>query len=183
MSRSFKIVEQYLDYAPPVDVYGSLRLLLRHVAEQYLSGLYKITLTNADSLRSSYRGKFWSEKRRMRPADRSGLYHEGHILLAMDQILQGCPEVFLLFPPIKTFLIGEVLFHEIGHHIHRIEEPGYRADKEAVADEWKEKLMRAFLRRRYWYLASLARLCAPFIRPIMRRWNKRAAVESSSGPA
>ena len=183
MSRSFKIVEQYLDYAPPVDVYGSLRLLLRHVAEQYLSGLYKITLTNADSLRSSYRGKFWSEKRRMRPADCSGLYHEGHILLAMDQILQGCPEVFLLFPPIKTFLIGEVLFHEIGHHIHRIEEPGYRADKEAVADEWKEKLMRAFLRRRYWYLASLARLCAPFIRPIMRRWNKRAAVESSSGPA
>jgi len=95
----------------------------------------------------------------------------------MDQILQGCPEVFLLFPPLKTFLIGEVLYHEIGHHIHRIEEPGYRADKEAVADEWKEKLMRAFLRQRYWYLASLARLCAPLIRPILRRWHKQAVVE------
>jgi hypothetical protein len=101
----------------------------------------------------------------------------------MDQILQGCPEVFLLFPLVKTFLIGEVLYHEIGHHIHRIEEPGYRADKEAVADKWKEKLMRAFLRRRYWYLSSVARLCVPLIRPIMRRWNKRAAVESLAGPA
>lgn len=98
--------------------------------QQYLSGLYKITLTNSDNLRSSYRGKFWSEKRRLRPADCGGLYHKGHILLAMDLILQGCPEVFLLFPPIKTFLIGEVLYHEMGHHIHRIEEPGYRADKE-----------------------------------------------------
>ena len=71
------MVEQYLDYAPPVDVYRSLRLLLRHVPEQYLTGLYKITLTNSDSLRSSYRGKFWSEKRRLRPADCSGLYHKG----------------------------------------------------------------------------------------------------------
>ena len=183
LSGNFKMVEQYLDYAPPVDVYGSLRLLLRHVPEQYLSGLYKITLTNSDSLRSSYRGKFWSEKRRLRPADCSGLYHKGHILLAMDLILQGCPEVFLLFPPIKTFLIGEVLYHEMGHHIHRIEEPGYRADKEEVAEEWKEKLMRAFLRRRYWYLVSLARLFSPLIRPIMRRWKKRAVVESPGGPA
>jgi hypothetical protein len=183
LSGNFKMVEQYLDYAPPVDVYGSLRLLLRHVPEQYLSGLYKITLTNSDSLRSSYRGKFWSEKRRLRPADCSGLYHKGDILLAMDLILQGCPEVFLLFQPIKTFLIGDVFYHEMGHHIHRIEEPGYRADKEAVAEEWKEKLMRAFLRRRYWYLASLARLLSPLIRPVMRRWKKRAVVESPVGPA
>jgi hypothetical protein len=101
----------------------------------------------------------------------------------MDQILQACPEVFLLLPPVKTFLIGEVLYHEIGHHIHRIEEPGYRADKEAIADEWKDKLMRSFLRRRYWYVATIARLCAPLIRPIVRRWKKRATVESSAGPA
>jgi hypothetical protein len=180
---NFKIVERYRDYSPPVHVYRSLQLLLRHVPGEYLIGLEKITLTNSDSLRSSYRGKFWSEKRRLRPADCRGLYHKGHILLAMDQILQACPEVFLLLPPVKTFLIGEVLYHEIGHHIHRIEEPGYRADKEAIADELKDKLMRSFLRRRYWYVATIARLCAPLIRPIVRRWKKRATVESSAGPA
>jgi hypothetical protein len=101
----------------------------------------------------------------------------------MDLILGACPEVLLLVSPIKTFVIGETLYHEIGHHIHQIEEPGYRSDKEAVADEWKEKLMGAFLRRRYWYLASVARLCAPLIRPIVRRWNKRTVRESLPGPA
>ena len=130
---------------PPVEVYRPLRSLLRNVPGEYLVGLYKITLTNAESLRSQYRGKFWSQKRRLRPADCLGLYHKGQILLNVDRILQTCPEVLLLIPPIKTFVIGEVLYHEIGHHIPRIEEPGYRADKEAVADEWKEKLMRAFL--------------------------------------
>jgi hypothetical protein len=171
-----KIVERYQDYAPPVHVYRSLQLLLRHVPEQFLIGLENITLTNSDCLRSSFRGKFWSEKRRLRPADCSGLYYKGHILLAMDQILQACPEVFLLLPPVKTFLIGEVLYHEIGHHIHRIEEPGYRTDKEAVADEWKEKFMRSFFMSRYWYIATVVRLCAPLIRPILRRWEKRAGV-------
>jgi hypothetical protein len=101
----------------------------------------------------------------------------------MDQIFLGCSEVFLLLPPVKTFLIGEVLYHEIGHHIHRIEEPGYRADKETVADEWKEKLLNAYVRRRYWYLAGAVRLCAALIRPIVRR--RRLAddkVESLQGP-
>ena len=148
-----------------MDVHRSLQVLLRHVPEPYLSGLNKITLTNSESLR----GTLTSEKRRVRRADCRGLYGSGQILLIVDQIFFDCPEVFLLIPPFKTVLIGEVLYHEIGHHIHRIEEPGYRANKEAVADEWKEKLLQIFLRQRYWYLAGTVRLLAPLLRPIRDR--------------
>src|SRR5438552_1799000 len=129
MAAEVKIVEQYLDYAPPVVVYRSLQLLLRYVPDEYLAGLHKITLTNSAGLRKMYRGKVTSEKRRVRSADCRGLYGSGSILLVMDQMFMDCPEVFLLLPPVKTYLIARTLYHEIGHHIHRLEHPGYRANK------------------------------------------------------
>jgi hypothetical protein len=168
MSAQIKIVERYDDYAPPVDVHRSLRLLLRNIPQQYLNGLHRITLTNSKMMRSSYRGKLWTKGRRIRPAECRGLYQSGFIILLLDQIFLDWPEVALLFPPFKTFLIGEVLYHEIGHHLHRIEVPGYRADKEIVADEWKEKLFSAYAHSRYWYLAGVIRLLAKLIRPLRR---------------
>ena len=185
MSSNVKIVPQYHNYAPPVDVYRSLRILLRNVPDEHLVGLHKIIVTNSECVRGSYRGKLLSEKRRIRPADCSGLYHKGHILLLIDQIFLGCPELLLLFPPIKTFLIGEVLYHEIGHHIHRLQEPGFRANKEAFADEWKETLLNNFMRQHYWYLAGIVRLAADCIRPIARKWRKHVSKDTASigGPA
>jgi len=85
----------------------------------------------------------------------------------------------LLVPPFKTFVIGEVLYHEIGHHIHRLDEPGYRANKELVADEWRDKLLPIFLRRRYWYLAWTARLFRPLIRPITTRLKDKVAEDDA----
>jgi hypothetical protein len=181
-----KIEEQYLDYSPPVEVHRSIQLLLRHVPEEYLKGLHKIILTNSASLRSAYRGKFWAEKRRIRPADCQGLYREGHILLVVDQILREYPEVILLVPPIKTFAIAEVLYHEVGHHIHRNEQPGYRDNKEVVADEWKEKLLQTFMLQRYWYLAKLVRTYARLVHPILLKLLRRTKgnnVECDAGPA
>jgi len=139
-------------------VYGTLQTLLRYVPEQHLVGLHKITLTNSDRLRGLFRGKISSERKRIRPADCMGLYQDGHIRLIMDLILQQYPEPFLLIPFFKTVVIGEVLYHEIGHHIHRLEEPGFRDEIEAIADEWKDRLMQIFIKQRYWYLAGIARL-------------------------
>ena len=167
-----KIEEQYFDYTSPVRVHESLRLLLRYVPEEHLNGLHTITLTNSESLRS-VRGKITSEKQRFRPADCQGLYGKGRIFLNIDLIFSQDPELFLLFPPFKTFLIGEVLYHEIGHHIHRLEEPGYRSDKEVVADEWKDKLLELFLKQRYWYLAWPVRLLSPLLRLIVARLRAR----------
>lgn len=173
MLAKVKVEEQYLDYIPPVRVLQSLRLLLRYVPEEYLIGLHKITLTNSENLRS-VRGKLTSGKRRFRLSECEGLYRNGHIFLIIDRIFSQYPELFLLVSPFKTFVIGEVLYHEIGHHIHRLEEPGYRTNKEAVADEWKEKLMQLFLRQRYWYL-GWTRLARPLILPIIVRLKDRVA--------
>lgn len=85
----------------------------------------------------------------------------------------------LLLPPFKTFVIGEVLYHEIGHHIHRLEEPGFRTNKEVVADEWRDKLMQLFLKQRYWYLAGTARFVHPLLRPIEAWLKERVAKEDA----
>lgn len=182
MSDDVKIVERYLDYAPPVVMYRSLRLLLDSVPREYLAGLHKITLTNSAGMRKMYPGKFSFEKRRVRPADCRGVYGGGNIFLVMDQMFGDCPEIFLLFPPVKTYLIARTLYHEIGHHIHRLEEPGYRTNKETVADEWRDKLLRAFFRRRYWYFGLLVRACFKVF-PSIRRRHDNPADETTVDPA
>jgi hypothetical protein len=169
MDFKVKIVEDYYHYCPPVRVYGSLELLLRSVPKEHLRGLRQITLTNSEQLQSRMKGKITSEKRRISPADCLGLYGGGHIRLIMDRILEPYPEIFLLVPLFKTCAIGETLYHEIGHHIHQIQEPGFRDRKEDVADEWSDKLMRTFLKQRYWYLAGILRLLWPLLSRIQAK--------------
>jgi len=173
MSSKVKVVEQYHNYSPPIDVYGSVRLLLRFVLPEHLTGLHKVVLTNSEEVEQQIRGKISAERQRIRPADCAGLYSKGRILLLIDRILLQYPELFMLVPPFKTYVIGEILYHEIGHHIHRLEQPGYRANREGVADQWKEQLLRGFLRQRYWYMAKLVRICSVALNPIAM-WLKRA---------
>jgi hypothetical protein len=47
--------------------------------------------------------------------------------------------------------LSEVLFHELGHHIHRVHRPEYEG-RENVAGKWSERLGRKFMSGRYWYL-------------------------------
>jgi hypothetical protein len=166
-----RIETRYFEYTPPVRVNESVQLLMRYVPEEHLNGLHTITLTNSESLKG-IRGKITSEKRRFRPAECLGLYGDGHIFVAIDQIFSQYPELLLLVPPLKTVVIGQVLYHEIGHHIHRLEEPGYRPDRETEADEWRDKLMQLFVRKRYWYLRGTADLARVLIRPIAAKLKK-----------
>ena len=84
----------------------------------------------------------------------------------------------LLFPLFKTYAIGETLYHEIGHHIHEMQEPGFRGRKEEIADEWGDKLMRTFLRQRYWYLAPIRILLRPFW-PLISRLQAKLDQETN----
>ena len=168
MSKKVRIQEKYVDYSPPVVVFRSIELLIRYVPDEYLHGLGDITLTNSRALQS-FRGKFWSEKRRLKPAECAGLYSDDRIILVVDHVLGAYPEISLLIPQFKTFILGEVLYHEIGHHIHRNEKPGYRDNREVVADEWRDKLMGAFLAKRYWYLGAFARRFKWVLNPLMAR--------------
>ena len=175
MPNNVKIVEEYFEYAPPINVDRSVRQLLAVVPDKYLSGLHKVTLTNSSRMRK-VRGKLRVGKQRVRPADCNGLYGDGQIKLLIDQILCEVPELFLLWPPLKKFLIAQTLYHEVGHHIHKLESPGYRSNHEAFADEWRDKLMPLFLRR-YSYLAPFYRIAFAVARPFRR---SKAATDNPS---
>ena len=132
-----KIVEQYYDYRPAVRVYGSVEVLLRYVPEEHLESLRTITITNSAYMGKALKGKFTQEKRRFRASDCRGMCWGGEIWLSLDNICDI--ELLLIIPPIRTFLLGEVLYHEIGHHIHAMQQPGFKKDKEAFADEWRDR--------------------------------------------
>lgn len=177
-----KIVAQYHNYTPPVDVYRSVRVLLKYVPAEHLAGLRLVVLTNSEEVGKRIRGKILSDKDRVRPADCVGLYSQGRVLLLVDRILAQYSEGFFLFPLFKTYVIAEVLYHEIGHHIHRLQQPGYRADKETFAEEWKEKLLQRFLIQRYWYFAKLMQILRPVINPIALRLKRTEQALGTDSP-
>lgn len=144
---------------------GTVALLMRHVPAEHLEGLHYIVMTNSASMLRTHKGKFVSEGWRGRAADCRGLYTGGNIYLVMDRLLRHYPESLLLIPIIKTLAIGEILYHEVGHHIHKLEQPGYRDKHEEVADEWRDELLAIFFKKRYWYLRPAARAYARFIHP------------------
>ena len=54
-------------------------------------------------------------------------------------------------PVLRYLVVGQVLYHEIGHHIHAVHRP-LHAEKEDVAESWGGTLNRSFYRQRFWYL-------------------------------
>jgi hypothetical protein len=63
---------------------------------------------------------------------------------------------------------SDVLYHEIGHHIHAVHEPTYQ-QREDIANCWRRELWRQFLRKRYWYLFPVLKVFAYLMSPIIKR--------------
>jgi len=170
-----QIVEAYKDYSPPPQVLRIVRVLLQYVPPQHLVGLKTIVLTNHDALsHDNRRRKLWSRRRKVPMKRVLGSYHQAWkgnpawIDLFVDRII-----AYYMFPlmfrlPILPYIpFGEVLYHEIGHHVHKTTRPEFQ-EREDVADKWEGRLTARFLRRRYWYLI-------PILLPIARAvdfWDK-----------
>jgi hypothetical protein len=60
-------------------------------------------------------------------------------------------------------MFASVLFHEVGHHIHRNIRPAH-ADKEDTADRWKRRLSGHYMRKTYWY-------ALPVVIPASKAWR------------
>lgn len=58
MAGKFKIFEQYVDYSPPVQVIGSVQLLMSHVPAEHMQGMRRVVLTNSASLLKTNKGKY-----------------------------------------------------------------------------------------------------------------------------
>jgi len=77
-----------------------------------------------------------------------------YIELRVDRILLGLQGWPIHIPFLRDIIFGQVLFHEIGHHIQHTIRPEYD-EREDVADKWAGKLNANFVRKKYWYALPL----------------------------
>ena len=117
-----------------------------------------MVLLNAEGLSRKERlGNVRSRKRKLSKSRVLGFYHhtwQGKppwIEIRVDKTLSGhSPRAPLWIPFFREIRLANVLYHELGHHIHEFVRPEYR-EKEDVADDWRTKLMANFLKKKYWY--------------------------------
>jgi len=162
-----KVVAHFDGYKPPFDPVPIIERMLESVPPKYLVGLSEVVLTNSTGLsRKMRRSVTKARGRKVRVVEARGLYRQAWqgkpawIQIFVDNSLKGWEKGWWLKLGFqRDVLLGNVLFHEVGHHIHYTTRPEFR-EKEDVADSWMRKLKRDYLRRRYAWLT-------PFI-PLVR---------------
>jgi hypothetical protein len=152
-----QIVENYHDFVPPAGLKRFIDEAMTTVPVNYLVGLKTIVLTNSSALtRDQRRQKIWQRGKTHRLAEARGAYYRAtrsrpaSVWLYVDNIMRPLGPWFFRVPIVGGIEFAEVLFHEIGHHIHAVHKPVYDG-KENVAEDWSKKLLRRFCRRHYWY--------------------------------
>lgn len=152
------IKETYKDYSPPVSARKTVSRLLSGIPNTHLFGLKAIVLTNSGSISGERkRKKTRYKKKKVLLSDCRGLYHQkwsnepAWIELFVDNICNRYPSWLLKIRFFSDSLFSEVLFHELGHHIHKTQVPEHK-EREDIAEKWEKTLNQKYFRRRYWYL-------------------------------
>jgi hypothetical protein len=156
-----KVESRHLDDARVRPIRRSVERLIAGIPPEYLAGLEKIVLRDSSVLTPHEK-----KKRAQRPGQvLLGTYHRGrgetrsYIDLFATEIAEDTGSLRWL-SLWADLVVSRVLYHEIGHHIHRHIRPEHR-DPETVASEWRRTLTRHYFRRRYWYLV-------PVVTPVVR---------------
>lgn len=156
--HSVTVAENLIAFRPPLGVRRAVERLLAHVPPQYLLGLETVVLRDEGGLvrREKLRRRRW-----LRQGEfilgcyfRSTSKRRARIELFVDRICEKWPKSLMRFPPLRDIRIGSILFHEVGHHIHR----QFRVDDgppELVAKKWQKRLMRKYMQEQYWYLMPI----------------------------
>ena len=162
MVSAIEIVESYSAYTPTINARGAVNAVLITIPSEYLSGLSKIILSDASGLNRVERRKKTRHRGKTRNRREAiGKYHpawqgeKACITLFVDNIVAQCPTAIRI-QPLRNLVFADVLFHEIGHHIHLTRTKEFR-EREAVADDWIHRLAERYLTRRKWYLRPLAK--------------------------
>lgn len=142
-----KIIENYRGWQPPFDAAAVTRRLLDRLPRRHLIGLDAVVLTCAARMSRRRRRRKTRSRGRKVPIVRClGLYHQkwrgdpAWIELFVDNIVARLNRVALAPRTTRELLIGRVLFHELGHHLHATQRPEYR-EQEAVAERWEARLL------------------------------------------
>jgi len=179
------IVESYRDFEPPTNFKQTVETLLRYVPPKYVVGLKTIVLTNQAGLTSKKRKqRMWSRGRKVRVAECLGSYQHASksspaaVWLYVDNIVESGINWWNSVPVLRYVVPCQILYHEIGHHIHTVHRPAYE-EKENVADDWGGRLTKRFYRKHYWYLWPFLSVFARLSSPILAQLQKRAQQKES----
>jgi len=178
------IVTQFTaGYVPPFDVAAAVDRMVESVPPKFLIGLSEIVLTNTAGLpRKLRRSMTKSSGSKVRIAKSAGLYHQAWnnrpawIEIYVDNMLRNAERGFWLKSRLfREQIVGGILFHEIGHHVHFTVRPEHR-DTEDVADVWKVRLQGNYARRRFFVIRIFVRLfkflTGPLFDRLMEKQNK-----------
>ena len=155
------IVLAFQNYTPPFDAEKVIRRMLRVVPPKFLAGLHSIVLTNVAALSRKERERQTWGRRRAHLREALGYYSQAwkgepaRITILVDNFEKRLDRSWKRFGIFRDLELSRLLFHELGHHIHRVHRPRYEG-KENVADKWSEKLSGRYVRDRYWYLFPIA---------------------------
>ncbi len=132
--------------------------LLSSIPGAYLKGLSEVYVTTSGEMnRQERRKRAIARGRRYALGEVKGFYthaspsHAAGIVILVDQIFRGM-RIGRRF--MRRLRISSVLFHEVGHHIHRTIARQH-IDAEDAADKWEGKLTRSATYRRFFYLLPL----------------------------
>lgn len=161
------IHEDFENYTPPRWFRRRVERLLAPLEVGHTNGLAAIVLTNgavADNRKSR------RPMRRRRKGLAIGRYHPASrgrqpwIELIVDRIVGQMPHLVQLVPFVQDLIVANVLYHEIGHHLHETVGSAARGG-EASAEAWRKRLFRLYFRNRHRYLRPFV----PLARAIARR--------------
>jgi len=173
-NSKIEICESYRDFIPPSWVRGSVTRLINGVSEKYTGALHSITLTNTDGLNHNRRRqKTISRKRKVAVIECRGLYHQkwqgkpATIELFVDKIIHRWPLIVLRVPLFQDLLLADVLYHELGHHIHKTCAPEHQ-EREDVAEDWQKMLGRHYFRQNYKWIKPFRFILKPIVALLLK---------------
>ena len=183
-ANSPQVIVSFTGYEPPFDPEPIIRRMLDSVPRNCLVGLSMVVLSNAGGLSGKRRNtRVKSRKRRVGLAAASGLYHPATrgnfawIEIFVDNALRGWEKGWWLrIPYVREGRLSDVLFHEIGHHVHRAVRPEHR-EKEDVADVWKVRLQRNYNRQRFRWIGVVSRIIRPLSGAYLERLREKLELQ------
>lgn len=179
-----RVIASFSDYEPQFDPVPMVRRMLDSVPKNYLAGLSVVRLSNASGLPGKRRKiQVKSRKRKFGLDTARGLYHpafrgnQAWIEIFVDNAMRGWDSGWARrVPYIREMRISDVLFHEIGHHIHYAVRPEHR-EKEDVADVWKVRLENNYNRQRFRWVGLIARIIRPVFGAFLGRLYEKLGLQ------
>ena len=179
-----EIHESYKGFVPPPWFRPTVERLLMSLPPEHVGGLKSVILTDSASI-----GRGKTRRVAGRKYDRKtcrGFYYQewrgqpASIQLVTDNILVGCPASLLRLQLFRDLEVGKVLYHEVGHHLHKTVGSAGRGDEE-TAEYWCKWLRRIHFRRRYWFLRPVVVALKTPVR-FLRRFTPFRPHKKTGGP-